>query len=113
MPAWYNLGVAYSDLNRNDDAIEAYRQALRINPEYAAAWNNLGATYGKINRYDDEIEAHRQALRINPKYASAWYNLGMRMCYPAIGRTPWVLSRNCDTSIQNGRMTLFNTIMTR
>ena len=31
--AWYNLGIAYVNLNRYNDAIEAYRQALRINPK--------------------------------------------------------------------------------
>ena len=43
--AWYSLGVAYGKLGRYNDAIEAFRQALRINPEDAAAWYNLGVTY--------------------------------------------------------------------
>ena len=75
--AWYSLGIAYGKLNRYNDAIEAYRQALRINPEYADAWYNLGVAYGNLNRYNDAIEAYRQALRINPEYADAWYNLGV------------------------------------
>jgi len=74
--AWYRLGVAYGELNRYNDADEAYRQALRINPEDAAAWYNLGVAYGELNRYNDAIEAYRQALRINPEDAAAWYNLG-------------------------------------
>ena len=40
--AWYGLGVAYGELGRYDDAIAAYREALRINPEYAYAWYGLG-----------------------------------------------------------------------
>ena len=79
--AWYNLGVAYINLNRYNDAIEAYRQALRINPEDADAWNNLGIAYRHLNRYNDAIEAYRQALRINPEYAAAWYNLGVAYCH--------------------------------
>jgi tetratricopeptide (TPR) repeat protein len=75
--AWSLLGVAYSNLNRYDDAIKAYRQALRIDPEYANAWVNLGVTYSNLNRYDDAIEAFRQALRIDPKDAGAWVNLGV------------------------------------
>lgn len=31
--AWIVLGIAYSHLNRSDDAIEAYREAVRIDPE--------------------------------------------------------------------------------
>jgi len=42
--AWNSLGVAYGKINRKDDAIEAYRQALRINPDHLAAWINLKFT---------------------------------------------------------------------
>jgi tetratricopeptide (TPR) repeat protein len=39
--AWFFLENASLNLKRNDDAIESYRQALRINPEYVKAWNSL------------------------------------------------------------------------
>jgi len=69
--AWFRLGWIYDELNRYDDAIEAYRQALRINPEHADAWSNLGVAYSNINRNDDAVEAFRQALRINPEHPIA------------------------------------------
>ena len=75
--AWFGLGVAYSGLNRYDDAIEAYRQVLRINSNSDATWVILGSTYHALNRYDDAIEASRRALRINPENADLWYNLGI------------------------------------
>jgi Flp pilus assembly protein TadD len=75
--AWNNLGVAYEKLNRNNEAIEGFRQALRINPEDATAWYNLGVTYYKLNRYSQAVEAYRQALRINPEKADTWNNLGL------------------------------------
>ncbi len=39
------LGDTYAGLNRYDDAIEAYRQALSIDPEDDYAKNKLGNTY--------------------------------------------------------------------
>jgi len=75
--ARYNLGIANGNLKRYNDAIEAFRQALHINPKYAEAWNNLGDTYRKLNRYNDAIESFRKALRIDPKYADPWNNLGV------------------------------------
>jgi cytochrome c-type biogenesis protein CcmH/NrfG len=79
--AWYNLGFAYASLKRYNDAIEAFRQALQINPDYTNAWYNpwynLGVVYGKLKRYDDAIDAYNQGLRINPEYAGAWNNLGV------------------------------------
>lgn len=38
--AWFFIGEAIHGLNQPDQAIEAYRQALGIDPEYAEAWNN-------------------------------------------------------------------------
>jgi Flp pilus assembly protein TadD len=82
--AWFGLGVAYRNLSRDDDAIAAYREALRINPEYANAWNNLGVAYYKLGRNDDAIAAYREALRIDPEYVLAWNNLGVT--YGILGR---------------------------
>ncbi len=74
--AWYCLGNAYGSLERYNDAIDAYRQAIRIVPEFDSAWYNLGLTYFKLKRYDDAIDACRQAVRIEPENASAWLDLG-------------------------------------
>lgn len=75
--ASYYIGIAAGNLKRCDDAIEAFRQALHINPKHAEAWNSLGDTYLKLNRYYDAIESFRRALRIDPKYADPWNNLGV------------------------------------
>ena len=74
--AHFFLGLTYGELDRFDEAIAAYREALRSSPEYALAWYNLGVIYGKLYRYDEAIAAYREALRINPEFAEAWNNLG-------------------------------------
>jgi tetratricopeptide (TPR) repeat protein len=75
--AWVGLGDAYNKLNQHDQAIHAYREALRIQPEYAGAWNNLGFAYAGLEQYDQAIQALRESLRIQPEYADAWYNLSI------------------------------------
>jgi tetratricopeptide (TPR) repeat protein len=75
--AWLVLGFAYGKLSRHQEEIEAYREALRLKPDYDLAWNNLGVAYGKLGRHQEEIEAYREALRLTPDYALAWYNLGL------------------------------------
>lgn len=74
--ALYSLGVAYSKAGQSAKAIEAYQQALRIDPEQAVPWNNLGLIYAKSGQIKKAIEAYQQALRINPEFADAWDNLG-------------------------------------
>jgi tetratricopeptide (TPR) repeat protein len=75
--AWYGLGLAYSGLNRYNDAVGAFRQAVRINPEDAGAWYCLGGAYAYLNRFNDAIEACHQAIRIDPESTKAWCILGV------------------------------------
>lgn len=77
--AWYNLGLGYyyADPKQYTKAIEAYQQAIRINPDYADTWYDIGNAYLVTKQYTKAIEAYQQAIRINPDYASTWYNLGL------------------------------------
>ena len=79
-----NLGVAYNSIGRYQDAVEAYKQTIRIKPDYAEAHYNLGVAYDKLSRGKDEIEAYKQAIKIKPDYAKAYYNLGVS--YEDLGR---------------------------
>lgn len=74
--AWEGLGWAYLNLKRNTDAIEAFRQALLIQRDFAVAWHNLGVAYTNLKRHTDALEAYRHALRIQPDEAETWNALG-------------------------------------
>jgi cytochrome c-type biogenesis protein CcmH/NrfG len=74
--AWYSLGAASAQLSRYAESVEAFRQALQINPEKAEYWSSLGLSYGKLNRNNDVVNAYREALRINPKEPEYWSNIG-------------------------------------
>ncbi len=58
------------------EAIEAYKQAIRINPDDVEAHNNLGNAYGNIGMYEEAIAAWKQVIRIDPKNAAVLVNLG-------------------------------------
>ncbi len=73
----YNLGLAYGQQGRLDEAIRECQVALRINPNYAKAHYNLGVAYGQQGRLDEAIREYQVALRVNPNYAEAHYNLGV------------------------------------
>jgi tetratricopeptide (TPR) repeat protein len=59
-----------------DDAIDAYRRVVVIDPTYAAAWNNLGLLLHRMGRYDEARASYERALATAEQCAEAAYNLG-------------------------------------
>ena len=62
------LGTALRAAGRIEDAIEAYRQAVVAEPDFAEARGRLGYTLLKHGKDSDEaIRVFREALRLNPE----------------------------------------------
>jgi tetratricopeptide (TPR) repeat protein len=72
-----NLGTAILQMNRPQEAIPHFEQALRIKPNYAKARNNWGMAILQMNRPQEAIPHFEQALRIRPNLAEAENNLGL------------------------------------
>ena len=71
-----NLGLAYYEKGRIDDAISTYLRAIDIQPD-AEALYNLGTAYDKKGRIDDAISAYLRAIQMQPNFAQAHNNLGI------------------------------------
>jgi superkiller protein 3 len=74
---YFNLGNNYNDSGNTQEAIDAYKEAIKIKPDLEEAYYNLGVTYGKLDMYKEAITVYKQALRINPENVRAHYNLGI------------------------------------
>lgn len=74
-----NKGTSLYVLGLLDEAIEEYRTALRINPEYVMAHNNLGLALNNKGLFDDAIKEYKEALRIDPELADAHNGLGLAL----------------------------------
>jgi tetratricopeptide (TPR) repeat protein len=63
-----NLIFASETIDEKDyiKDIEAYKQAIRINPNDATAYYNLGNAYDSLGLYKEAIEAYEQAILIDP-----------------------------------------------
>ena len=64
--AHYNLATALAGNGLLEEAILAYRQALQLDPQNAAASNNLGNIYADQGSFDQALDTIREALRLNP-----------------------------------------------
>jgi tetratricopeptide (TPR) repeat protein len=77
--SYFNIGLANYYLKQYRDAVENYRQAIRLDPYNAAdAHYALGLAYRDWGRPDEEIQAYKQAIRLRPDYTSAYERLGSR-----------------------------------
>jgi tetratricopeptide (TPR) repeat protein len=72
-----NLGIAYTEAGRIDDAVRQFQNALAIDPEHASAYSNLGVLRARQGRLDDAMQAFQAALQHDPELVDAHNNAGL------------------------------------
>lgn len=73
----YDAAYQLTEAGRTEEAVRAWREALRLEPDDAKANNNLGGMLLRLGRLP-EAEAHlRKALAADPELAGARNNLGL------------------------------------
>ena len=65
----YLLGEAYRDDNRLERAKEAYRDAVRIDPEFSPAWTGLASVLARTGPRAEFEEAIKQLMALEPEMA--------------------------------------------
>ncbi len=73
---YMNTGYAYNKLDRHEDAIELYDEALIEFPKSARLWYNKGVIYKETNRPAEATKCFINAIKYQPTYANAHFNLG-------------------------------------
>jgi tetratricopeptide (TPR) repeat protein len=74
---WFDKGYQASLAEKHDEAIEYYKKAIGINPDFANAHANLGVTYMNKGRLDEALVTLKKALALDSQNAGAHYNLGL------------------------------------
>ena len=75
--AHLNKGLILRKIGKEEEAIDAYREAIKFDKNYSEAYYNLAIANQKLKRDDIAINSYHKALKINKSYAKAWYNLGV------------------------------------
>jgi hypothetical protein len=73
----HNLGVALAELKRLDQALHAFREAIRLRVDYAEAHRNLAQALEELGRTDEVIASYRQLVRLKPDDSETWNTLGI------------------------------------
>ena len=81
--AYNAMGVSYDYLRDYPRAIEAYKRALKLNPDLAYVQNNLGYSYLLQGDFDSAIDAFKAAVALD--YQSAKYHNNLALAYAQKG----------------------------
>lgn len=73
---WKMLGVVYSQLGRDSDALVPMQKAAELLPKDAQAQNNLGITQQALGKLNEALSSFKRALKIEPKFVEAHSNMG-------------------------------------
>lgn len=73
--AHYDLGLAYAQLGQDSNAMESFKQALKLDKKLAEAHYQIGQIY--LNRKDEAsaIDSYKKTIEVNPGFAFAHYQL--------------------------------------
>ena len=82
--ASFQEGYRHQQAKRYQEAIQAYEESLRRDPNQAEALSNLGFCYKSLKRYQKAVGFYQDAIRLKPDLAEAHEYLGE--AYLALGR---------------------------
>jgi tetratricopeptide (TPR) repeat protein len=68
----YDRGMAFNSNSNYVLAIEAFNEAIRLNPNYAEAYVGRGQAYRDIKDNDRAMTDFGRAIQINPNYSEAY-----------------------------------------
>jgi S-layer protein (TIGR01567 family) len=93
---WYNKGSALYDQGKYDEAIEAFDESIRIDPEYKWAWHDKGFALYKLGRHNEAIRAFDEAIKRKPESWAPW--LMKSLSFDALGN-----SKEADAALSKAK----------
>ena len=78
--AWLELGICQIESSSYEDALDALKQVIRINPKSDKGYFQVARVSVELNLWDEALRLYRQAVAINPGNDEAQYGLGLALC---------------------------------
>ena len=69
-------GNSLFNLERYEESLLKYQQAIELKPDDAVMHSNLGGAYSELERYDEAIAEFQVAVELDPTYARAYNQWG-------------------------------------
>jgi transglutaminase-like putative cysteine protease/tetratricopeptide (TPR) repeat protein len=74
---WYDLGQAFAGAANHAQAIAAFRQQLKLDPNHKHAYGDLAMELEQAGNNDESVAAYRKQLEATPYEKTARKNLGI------------------------------------
>ena len=76
---YYNLGLTALHLERSEEAAEAFKKMLDLQPDSFSALKKLGEIYGKKEDFQTASQYFARAVAVSSDDPEAYYNLGISL----------------------------------
>ncbi|MBE7418921.1 MAG: tetratricopeptide repeat protein [Ideonella sp.] len=72
---WFNLAFLLEATQRFDEAEQAFRRAVELDPKLDRAWYGLGLVLIRQQRFDEAVAALKRNTELQPMSPFGWYQL--------------------------------------
>lgn len=83
------LGHTYLKEQKDREAIKAFKESIKLNPNVAETYYGLGFSNFRLARFRDAADAFRKAINLAPRMAKAHY--GLSLAYQELNNASGVL----------------------
>ena len=74
--SYYDIGLGHYESKRFREAVEAFKQSIRLGSTDPKTYFTLGQAYYSLGLYREAREAYKRVVRLKPDWAEAHYQLG-------------------------------------
>lgn len=69
---WYERGNDYLDNEKYIEALDAFNNAIILDPNFALSWYNKGVCHMWLNKYEEALDAFNTAIDLDPENPYSW-----------------------------------------
>jgi tetratricopeptide (TPR) repeat protein len=68
--------MVFGSLERNEEALAAFDEAILLNPQNANVWHEKGMVLESLERFEEAVVAYDESIRLNPQNANTFRRKG-------------------------------------
>ncbi len=68
-------GMARYDKKDTENALKSFREAIKIDPNFAQAYYSIAVIFDEQKKIDEALSYYEKTLKADPNYAKAYFNI--------------------------------------